>query len=97
MISLKLIKSLKFLLTGDKFMPELHLKQPGFAYSAYGPFIKHRKRTQKFREIGNLKHLYRHELDKSCFAHDAAFSESIGLAKRTISDKILKDRAYEIA
>ena len=87
----------KFLLTGDKFMPELHLKQPGFTYSACGPFTKHRERIQKFRETGNLKHLYRNELDKACFAHDAAYSDSKDLAKRTISDKILKDRDYEIA
>ena len=77
-------------------MPELHLKQPGFTYSACGPFTKHRERIQKFRETGNLKHLYRNELDKACFAHDAAYSESKDLAKRTISDKILKDGAYEI-
>ena len=86
-----------FLWTRDKFMPELHLKQPGFTYSACGPFTKHRERIQKFRETGNLKHLYRNELDKACFAHDAAYSDSKDLAKRTISDKILKDRAYEIA
>ena len=78
-------------------MPELHLKQPGFTYSAWGPFTKYRERIQKFRETGNLKHLYRNELDKACFAHDAAYSESKDLAKRTISDKILKNRAYEIA
>ena len=87
----------KLLLTGDKFMPELHLKQPGFAHSACGPFNKHRERIHKFRETGNLKHLYRNELDKVCFAHDAAYSDSTDLGKRTISDKILKDRAYEIA
>ena len=78
-------------------MPELHLKQPGFIYSACGPFSKHRERIQKFREAGNLKHLYRNELDKACFAHDALYSVSEDLAKRTISDKIFKDRAYEIA
>ena len=78
-------------------MPELHLKQPGFTYSAWGPFTKYRERIQKFRETGNLKHLYRNELDKACFAHDAACSESKDLAKTTISDKNLKDRPYEIA
>ena len=78
-------------------MPELHLKQPGFTYSACGPFTKHRERIQKFRETGNLKHLYRNELDKACFAHDAAYSDSKDLAKRTISDETLKDRAYEVA
>ena len=52
---------------------------------------------QKFLEIGNLKHLYRNELDKACFAHDAAYSDSKDLPKKTISEKILKNRAYEIA
>ena len=79
----------KFLLTGDKFMPELHLKQPGFTYSACGPFTKYRKRIQKFRETGNLKHLYINELDKACFAHDTASFDSNYLAKRTVSDNIL--------
>ena len=86
----------KCLLTGDKFIPELHLKQPGFTYSACGPFTKHREITQKFRETVNLKHLSWNELDKACFAHDAAYSVSKNLVKRTISEKILKDRAYEI-
>ena len=80
-------------MTGDKFMPELHLQQPGFTYSACGPFTKYCKRVEKFREPGNLKHLYKNELSKVYFAHDAAYSD---LAKRTLS-KILKDRSYEIA
>ena len=84
----------KSLMTRTKFTPELHLKQLGFTYSACGPFTKHCERIQKFRETGNLKHLYRNELYKACFAHDAAYSDSKDLAKRTISDKILKDRAY---
>ena len=76
----------KFLLTGNKFMPNLRLKQPGFTYSVCGPFTKHHERIRKFREIGNLKHLYRNELGKACFAHDAAYSDSKDLA----FDKILK-------
>ena len=91
----KIIKG--FLLNGDKFMPELHLKQPGFTYCACGPFTKHGERIQKFREADNLKHLYRNGLGKACFAHDATYSVSKNLAKRTISDKILKDKASEIA
>ena len=67
----------------------MHLKQPGFTYSACGPFTKHRERIQKFREAGNLKDLYKNELDKGCFAHDAAYSDSKDLPKRTISGKIL--------
>ena len=87
----------KYLLAGDKLMPELHLRQPGFAYSVCGAFTKHRERIQIFRKTGDLKHLYRNELDKACFDHDAAYSNSKDLAKRTIADKILKNRAYGIA
>ena len=88
----------KFLLTGDKFRPELHLKQqPGFTDSACRPFNKRCERIQKLRETVNLKHLYRSELDKACLAYDAAYSDSKSLAKRTISDNILKNKAYEIA
>ena len=87
----------KLLLTADNFMPELHLKQPEFTCSACGPLTKHRERIQKFRGTGNVKHLYRNKLDKACFAHDEAYSDSKGLAKKTISDKILKNRAYAIA
>ena len=83
-------------MTGDKFLPELHLKKSGFTYSACEPFTKHRGRIQKFRETGNLKHLYRNTIYKACFAHDAVYSDSKDLDKRTISDKILKDRVYEI-
>ena len=74
-------------------MPELHIK-PGFTYGSYVSFNKHRERIQKFRETGNL---HRSKLGKAWFAHDAAYSDSKVLTKRTISDKIFKDRAYEIA
>ena len=43
----------KFLLAGDKFMPEMHLKQPGFIYSACGPFTKNKERIEKFMPTGN--------------------------------------------
>ena len=49
------------------------------------------------RETGNLKHLYKNELDKASFAHDVPYSDIKDLEKRSISDKILKNRAYEIA
>ena len=75
-------------------MPELHSKQPGFIYSA---FTKHRERIKKNRETGNLKHLYRNELDKAYFAHDAAYYDSKDLPKRTISEKIPKERPFQIA
>ena len=83
-----------FLLTGDMFMSRLHLRQPRFTYSAYGPFTKHRDRIRKFRETGSLKYLFRNELDKACFVRDAAYSDSKDLAKRNILDNILKDKAH---
>ena len=82
MISLKWIKPLTILLTGDKFIPQFLLKYSEFTYSACGKFTKHRERIQKFRETDTLKHLYRNELDKACFAHDAAYSDSKDLAKK---------------
>ena len=85
------------MLAADKFMPESHLRQPGFSYSSCGPFTKHHEKIKKFRETGNLKHIYRNELDETCFAYNAAYSDSKDLAMRTYSDKILKGRVCEFA
>ena len=60
----------KFLLDGDKFMSEMHLKQPGFTYAAWGLSAKNKKRVEKFMQTGNIDFIYRNELDKSCFQHD---------------------------
>ena len=78
-------------------MPELHLRNWGFTCSACGSFTKHHKSISKFRKTGELNYIYKNELDsKDCLAHDAANTNSKDLAKKTILDKILKDRAYEI-
>ena len=87
----------KFLLAGDKFMPEIHLRQPQFTYSACGPFTKNEQRIQKFKKIGDTNYIYMNELDKACFTHDAAYSDSKNLTKRAIADKILKNKAFDIA
>ena len=87
----------KFLLAGDKFMPEMHLKQPGFTYSACGPFTKNKERIQKFKETGDTSHIYKNELDKAGFQRDVAYGDFKDLAKRTASDKVLKDQAFNIA
>ena len=92
MVSLKWIKSLT-----NFYWLELHLKQPGFTYSACGTLTKYHEIIRKHRETGNWKQLYRNELEKACFAHDGTYSNSKDLAKITISNNILKDRAYEIA
>ena len=87
----------KFLLAGDKFMPEVHLKQPGFTYSACGPFTKSKKRIEKFMQTGNTDFIYRNELHKACFQDDMDHGKSKDLAKRTQSDKVLRDKAFKIA
>ena len=84
------------MLTGDKFKPELYLRQPRFTYSVCGPFPKHRDRIQKFKETDNFKYMYKKELDKSDFTHDVANANSKDLSKRTVSDKVLKGKAHEI-
>ena len=87
----------KFLLAGDKFMPEMHLKQPGFTYSACGPFTKNKERTQKFKETGDTSYIYKNELDKACFQHDMTYGDFKDLVRRAASDKILRDKAFDIA
>ena len=87
----------KFLLAGDKFMPEMHLKQPGFTYSACGPFTKNKKRIRKFKETGDTNYICKNELDKACFQHDMAYEDFKDLARRAASDKVLRDKAFNIA
>ena len=62
----------KLLLPGDKFMPEMHLRQPGFTYIAFAPFTKNKERIEKFKQTGDSKDIYKNELDKACFQHDMA-------------------------
>ena len=71
----------KFLLAGYKFMPEMHLKQPGFTYSACGPFTKNEGRIQKFKETGYTNYINKNELDKACFQHDMAYGDCKDLAR----------------
>ena len=87
----------KFFLAGGKCMPEIDLRQPQFTYSACGPFTKPKQRTQKFKETGDAKYIYENELDKACFAHDAAYSDSKDLTKRTAAYKVLRNKAFNVA
>ena len=75
----------------------MHLKQIGFIYSACGPFTKIKERIQKFEETGDAKYIYKNKLDKACFQHDMAYGDFKDLAKRTASDKFLRDKAFNIA
>ena len=93
----------KFLLLGDTFMPEMHLKhlallnKSGFTYCACGPFTKNRERIETFMQTGNTDFILKSELDKASFQHDMAYGKSKDLIKRTQSDKVLKDKAFKIA
>ena len=87
----------KVLLAGDKFMPEMHLRQPQFVYSVCGPFTRHKERIKKFKRTGDTRYLYRNELDKACFLDDSAYANHKDLINRTEADKVLKDKAYDIA
>ena len=87
----------KFLLAGDKFMPEMHLRQPRFVYSACGPFTRHKERIKEFKRTGDTRYIYRNELDKACFQHDSAYADHKDLINRTEAEKVLRDKAYDIA
>ena len=87
----------KFLLASDKFMPEMHLRQPRFVYSACGPFTRHKERIKEFKSTGDTRYIYRNELDKACFRHDSAYADHKDLINRTEADKVLRDKVNDIA
>ena len=78
-------------------MPEIHFRQPGFTYSTCGSFTKSKERLQKFKETGDSRHIYQNEIDKACFQHDMAYGDFKDLTRRTASDKILCDKAFNKA
>ena len=79
----------RFLLAGDKFMPEMHLRQPGFTYSSCGPFTENKGKIKKFKETRHSRYTYQNELDKACFQHDMAYGDFKGLNRRTFANKVL--------
>ena len=87
----------KFLLAGDKFMPEMHSRQPQFVYSACGPFTRHMEKIKESNCTGDTRLLYRNELHKACFKHDAAYVKYKDVENRLISDQKLGNSAYDIA
>ena len=87
----------KYLLAGDKFMPEMHLRQHQLIYSACGPFTRHKERIKKFKQTSDTRYIYRNELDKACFQHDSAYADNKDLINRTKADKVLRGKAHNIA
>ena len=74
----------------------MHLKQPGFTYSACGPFTKNKERIQKFKETGDTNYIDKNELDKACFQYDMPYRDFKGLARGTASDKVLRNKTFNI-
>ena len=87
----------KILLAGDKFMPKMHLKQPGFTYSTCRPFTKNKERIKKIKETRNSRYIYQNELEKACFQQDMATGDFKDLNKRAAVDKVLRDKAFNTA
>ena len=58
---------------GDKFMPEMYLRKPGFTYSARGPFTENKERILKFKQTGYKRHIYKNKLDKAYFQEEIRF------------------------
>ena len=56
-------------------MPEMHLKQSRFTYSACGTFTKNNERIKQFKETGDTSYIYKDELDKACFHHDITYRD----------------------
>ena len=86
----------KLLLAGDKFMPEMHLRQPGLTYSAC-PFTKNKERIKRFEETGDSTYINQNNLDKACFQHDMPYGDFKDLTRKTAADKLLCDKAFNIA
>ena len=76
-------------------MPEMHLKQLGFTHNAWPIYWK--QTIEKFMETGNTDYIYKNDLDKGCFQHDMAYGKLKDLAKRTQSDKVLRNKAFKIS
>ena len=75
----------------------MHLRQPGFTYSACGTFTKNKEKIKRFKQTGDSRYIYRNELDEACFQHDMAYGDFKDLTKSTAADKVLRDKAFNIA
>ena len=72
------------LLVGDKFMPEMHLRQPG-----------NKKKYEKFVQTEDTNYIYKNELEKACFQNDMVYAKYKDLEKRT--DKLSKEKPFATA
>ena len=72
-----------FLLARNKFMPKMHLRQPGSTYSSSKPFKKKKERIQKFIKTGDSPYIHQNGLDKACFQYDIAYRDFKDLTRTT--------------
>ena len=77
-------------------MPEMHLRQSGYTYSACGPFTKNKVRIQTVKETGHSRYTYQNELDKACCQNDMDYVDFKDLNRRTFADKVSR-KAFNIA
>ena len=87
----------KVLLHRDKFMSGMHLRHLGFTYSACEPFTKNKEKIQIFKEAGDSQYIHQNEIDKACFQHDMVYGDIKDLITRRVSNKILLDKAFNVA
>ena len=78
-------------------MPEMLWKKPRFTYSACGPFTKNKKGIHKLKETGDSIYINQNKWDQTCFQHDLAYRDFKDLPRRAACDKVLGDKAFNIA
>ena len=84
----------KFSLAGNKFMPEMHLRQPRFTHSAFRPFTKNKERIQKVKETEDSRYIYQNEVDQVLFQHDVGNGDLKDLPRKTACNKVLRDKKH---
>ena len=69
---------------------------PAFTYRDCGPITKSKERIQKCRETGDSRNISQNQLDKACFQHDMVYGDFKVLPRRTASDKVLRDKSFNL-
>ena len=77
-------------------MTEMHLRQPGFTYSACGPLTRNNERIQTFKQAGDSRYIYQNELDIVSFKQNMAYEDFKNLIRRTAAAKILHNKVFNI-
>ena len=75
---------------------QIGLRQPRLTYSACGPFTKSKEKKQKVKEMGDSRNIFQNEPDKACFQLAMAYGDFKDLTRRTVSGKILHNKAFNI-